>query len=137
MAESNIGSVLKEKIVTLLGSDTAPNKVIWELFPNYCKLKINHLKLISAGLSTNETGKEIKIKLFLINQLSIEQIVIIIGVLEVINRSVSDNWSQFEYSYTPLSSINENYSLIQYTFTSKNHTNENLAEKNVVNFSLL
>ena len=129
MAESNTGSILKEKIVTLLGSDIAPNKVIWELFPNYCKLKLSHLKLISTGLSTNESGKEIKVTLFLINQLPIEQITIIIDVLEVIYKSTSDNWSQFEYSYIPISSINDNYNLVKYTFTSKNDTVENLAEK--------
>ena len=137
MAESNTRSELKEKIIELLGSDVAPNKVIWELFPNYCKLKLSHLKLISAGLTTNETGNELKISLFLINQLLIEKIVIIIAVLDVINKSSSNNWSAFEYSYIPVNSINENYNLVKYIFTSKNHTDNDLAGKNVVNFSLL
>ena len=136
MAESN-RSELKEKITGLLGSDIAPNKIIWELFPNYCKLKLSHLKLISTALSTNETGNELKLSLFTINLLSIEEIVIIIAVLDIVNKSSSDSWSAFKYSYTIINSIDENYNLVKYIFTSKNQTNKNLSEKNVVKFSLL
>ena len=131
-----VSNELKEKINTLLGSNVEPNKIIWELFPNYCKLKLSHLKLISTGLSTSETGNEIKISLFCINLLSIEEIVIIIAVLDIITKSTSDSWSKFEYSYTTIATLNENHNLVRYIFASKNHANKNLAGKNVVNFSL-
>ena len=47
MAESS--TTLKEKVVELFGSEEAAvNNIIWELFPNYCKLKLPHLKIISG-----------------------------------------------------------------------------------------
>ena len=67
MAESNTHSGLKSKIVELFGSEeVAVNDIIWELFPNYCKLKLPHLKIISAGLKTNATGNEIKVGFFVV-----------------------------------------------------------------------
>ena len=66
MAESS--TTLKEKVIQLFGSEEiAVNDIIWELFPNYCKLKLPHLKIISAGLKTNSTGKEIKVSFFIVN----------------------------------------------------------------------
>ena len=63
MAESS--TTLKEKVVELFGSEeVAVNNIIWELFPNYCKLKLPHLKIISVGLRTNSTGNEIKVSSF-------------------------------------------------------------------------
>ena len=107
-----------------------------ELFPNYCKLKLPHLKAISAGLKTNETGKEIKVSFFIVNLLSIEEIVLITTVLDTISKSSNNNWSNYHYSYQPIATINEQHSLFQYTFSSENHTNEYLASKDVVKFTL-
>ena len=66
MVESNTHAGLKGKIMELFGSEVAVNDIIWELFPNYCKLKLPHLKIISAGLKTNATSNEIKVSFFLL-----------------------------------------------------------------------
>ena len=136
MAESS--TTLKEKVIQLFGSEEiAVNDIIWELFPNYCKLKLPHLKIVSAGLKTNSTGNEIKVSFFIINLLSLEEIVLITGVLDVISKSSNNNWTSYHYSYQPIATINENHNLFKYTFTSENHTNEYLASKVIVKFSLL
>ena len=75
MAESS--TTLKEKVIQLIqlfgSEEIAVNDIIWELFPNYCKLKLPHLKIISVGLKTNSTGNEIKVSFFfIINLLSLE-----------------------------------------------------------------
>ena len=135
MAESS--TTLKEKVIQLFGSEEiAVNDIIWELFPNYCKLKLPHLKIISAGLRTNSTGNEIKVSFFIVNLLSLEEIVLITGVLDVISKSSNNNWTSYHYSYQPIASINENHNLFKYTFTSENHTNEYLAGKDIVKFTL-
>ena len=78
MAESNTHAGLKCKIVELYGSEeVAVNDIILELFPNYCKLKLPHLQIISAGLKTNEIGKEISKK------------------LDTISKSSNNNWSNY------------------------------------------
>ena len=136
MAESNTKTELQEKILELFGSDIAVNKIIWELFPNYCKLKLSHLKIISGGLKTNETGNEIQVSFFIVNLLSLEEIVTISAVLDTVSKSSNNNWSKYHYSYQPIVTIDEGYNLFKYTFTSENHTNEHLADKNVVKFSL-
>ena len=135
MAESS--TTLKEKVIQLFGSEeVAVNDIIWELFPNYCKLKLPHLKIISAGLKTNSTGNEIKVSFFIINLLPLEEIVLLTGVLDVISKSSNNNWTSYHYSYEPIATINENYNLFKYTFTSENHTNEYLASKDIVKFTL-
>ena len=135
MAESS--TTLKEKVIQLFGSEeVAVNDIIWELFPNYCKLKLSHLKIISAGLITNSTGNEIKVCFFIVNWLSLEEIVLITGVLDVISKSSNNNWTSYHYSYQPIATINENHNLFKYTFTSENHTNEYLAGKDIVKFTL-
>ena len=135
MAESS--TTLKEKVIQLFGSEeVAVNDIIWELFPNYCKLKLSHLKIISAGLKTNSTGNEIKVCFFIVKLLSLEEIVLITGVLDVISKSSNNNWTSYHYSYQPTATINENHNLFKYTFTSKNHTNEYLAGKDIVKFTL-
>ena len=135
MAESS--TTLKEKVIQLFGSEEiAVNDIIWELFPNYCKLKLPHLKIISAGLRTNSTGNEIKVSFFIVNLLSLEEIVLITSVLDVISKSSNNNWTSYHYSYQPIASINENHNLFKYTFTSENHTNEYLAGKDIVKFTL-
>ena len=137
MAESNTYAGLKSKIVELIGSEEVTvNEIIWELFPNYCKLKLPHLKIISVGLKTNETGKEIKVSFFIVNLLSIKEIVLITAVLDTISKSSNNNWSNYHYSYQPIATINEQHSLFKYTFSSENHTNEYLASKDVVKFTL-
>ena len=101
MAESS--TTLKEKVVELLGSEeVAVNDIIWELFPNYCKLKLPHLKIISAGLRTNSTGNEIKVSFYIINLLSSEEIVLITAILDVISKSSSNNWTSYHFSYTSI-----------------------------------
>ena len=135
MAESS--TTLKEKVIQLFGSEEiAVNDIIWELFPNYCKLKLPHLKIISAGLRTNSTGNEIRVSFFIVNLLSLEEIVLITSVLDVISKSSNNNWTSYHYSYQPIASINENHNLFKYTFTSENHTNEYLAGKDIVKFTL-
>ena len=135
MAESS--TTLKEKVIQLFGSEeVAVNDIIWELFPNYCKLKLPHLKIISAGLKTNSTGNEIKVSFFIINLLPLEEIVLLTGVLDVISKSSNNNWTSYHYSYEPIATINENHNLFKYTFTSENHTNEYLASKDIVKFTL-
>ena len=135
MAESS--TTLKEKVIQLFGSEeVAINDIIWELFPNYCKLKLPHLRIVSAGLKTNSTGNEIKVSFFIINLLSLEEIVLITGVLDVISKSSSNNWTSYHYSYEPIATINENHNLFKYTLTSENHTNEYLAGKHIVKFTL-
>ena len=137
MAESNTHGGLKDKIVELFGSEeVAVNDIIWELFPNYCKLKLPHLKIISIGLKTSETGKEIKVSFFIVNLLSIEEIVLITTVLDAISKSSNNNWSNYHYSYQPVATINEHHSLFKYTFSSENHTNTYLAGTDVVKFTL-
>ena len=59
-------SELKEKITALYGSDSKIDKVIWELVPNYFKIKLPHLEILSIHLKTNEVGNEIKISVFFI-----------------------------------------------------------------------
>ena len=49
-------SELKEKISTLYGSDSKVDKVVWELVPNYFKIKLPHLEILSIHLKTNEIG---------------------------------------------------------------------------------
>ena len=135
MAESS--TTLKEKVVELFGSEeVAVNDIICELFPNYCKLKLPHLKIISAGLRTNSTGNEIKVSFYIINLLSLEEIVLITNILDVISKSSSNNWTSYHYSYLPIVNINENHNLFKYTFTSENHTNKYLASKDIVKFTL-
>ena len=135
MAESS--TTLKEKVIQLFGSEeVAVNDIIWELFPNYCKLKLPHLKIISAGLKTNSTGNEIKVSFFIINLLPLEEIVLLTGVLDVISKSSNNNWTSYHYSCEPIATINENHNLFKYTFTSENHTNEYLASKDIVKFTL-
>ena len=135
MAESS--TTLKEKIIQLFESEEiAVNDIIWELFPNYCKLKLPHLKIISAGLKTNSTGNEIKVSFFIVNLLSLEEIVLITGVLDVISKSSNNNWTSYHYSYQPIATIDENHNLFKYTFSSENHTNEYLAGKDIVKFTL-
>ena len=137
MAESNTHSGLKSKIVELFGSEeVAVNDIIWELFPNYCKLKLPHLKIISAGLKTNATGNEIKVGFFVVILLSLEEIVLITAVLDTISKSSNNNWTNYHYSYQPIATINEKHSLFKYTFSSENHTNTYLAGKDVVKFTL-
>ena len=136
MAESS--TTLKEKVIQLFGSEEiVVNDIIWDLFPNYCKLKLPHLKIISAGLRTNSTGNEIKVSFFIVNLLSLEDTVLITNVLDVISKSSNNNWTSYHYSYQPIATINENHNLFKYTFTSENHTNEYLASKDIVKFSLL
>ena len=136
MAESS--TTLKEKVVQLFGSEEiAVNDIIWELFPNYCKLKLPHLKIISISLRTNSTGNEIKVSFFIVNLLSLEEIVLITSVLDVISKSSNNNWTSYQYSYQPIASINENHNLFKYTFTSENHTNEYLTGKDIVKFTLI
>ena len=131
MAESNRHTGLKGKIVELFESEeVAVNDIIWELFPNYCKLKLPHLKIISAGLKTNATGNKIKVSFFIVNLLSMT------GVLDTISKSSNNNWSNYHYSYQPIATINEQHSLFKYTFSSENHTNEYLASKDIVKFTL-
>ena len=118
MAESS--TTLKEKVIQLFGSEEiAVNDIIWELFPNYCKLKLPHLKIISAGLRTNSTGNEIKVSFFIVNLLSLEEIVLITGVLDVISKSSNNNWTSYHYSYQPIASINENHNLFKYNSLAK------------------
>ena len=136
MAESNTEVGLKEKVLELFGTDTAVNKIIWELFPDYCKLKLSHLKVISGGIKTNETGNEIKTSFHIINLLSVEDIIKISAVLDIINKSSSNNWNPCYYSYQPIVDIEGENSLFKYIFTCENHTNEFLADKNVVQFKL-
>ena len=108
MTESS--TTLKEKVIQLFGSEEiAVNDIILELFPNYCKLKLPHLKIISAGLRTNSTGNEIKVSIFIIDLLSLEEIVIITGFLDVISKSSNNNWTSYHYSYVPIATINENH----------------------------
>ena len=136
MAESS--TTLKEKVVQLFGSEEiAVNDIIWELFPNYCKLKLPHLKIISISLRTNSTGNEIKVSFFIVNLLSLEEIVLITSVLDVISKSSNNNWTSYQHSYQPIASINENHNLFKYTFTSENHTNEYLTGKDIVKFTLI
>ena len=136
MAESS--TTLKKKVVQLFGSEEiAVNDIIWELFPNYCKLKLPHLKIISISLRTNSTGNEIKVSFFIVNLLSLEEIVLITSVLDVISKSSNNNWTSYQYSYQPIASINENHNLFKYTFTSENHTNEYLTGKDIVKFTLI
>ena len=136
MAESS--TTLKEKVIQLFGSEEiVVNDIIWDLFPNYCKLKLPHLKIISAGLRANSTGNEIKVSFFIVNLLSLKDTVLITNVLDVISKSSNNNWTSYHYSYQPIATINENHNLFKYTFTSENHTNEYLASKDIVKFSLL
>ena len=135
MAESS--TTLKEKVIQLFGSEEVQvNDINWELFPNYCKLKLPHLKIISAGLKTNSAGNEIKVSFFIVNLLSLEEIVLITAVLDTISKSSNNNWSNFHYSYQPIATINEEHSLFKYTFSSENHTDTYLAGKDVVKFTL-
>ena len=98
MAESS--TTLKEKVIQLFGSEeVVVNDIIWDLFPNYCKLKLPHLKIISAGLRTNSTGNEIKVSFFIVNLLSLEDTVLITNVLDVISKSSNNNWTSYHYSY--------------------------------------
>ena len=134
MAESNTEVGLKEKVFELFGSDIAINKIIWELFPNYCKLKLSHLKIISGGKKTNEAGNEIKISFYVINLSSIEDITTISAVLDTINKSSSNNWNLCYYSYEPIVDIEGENTLFKYIFTCENHTSEHLADKKVLQF---
>ena len=56
MADYQPGEELKERIGELFGSDSKVNKIIWELLPNYFKIKLPELEIISVQLKTNETG---------------------------------------------------------------------------------
>ena len=136
MNEKDTKVELKEKVLELFGSTIPANNIIWELFPNYCKLKLSHLKIISGGIKTNENGNEIKITFFIINLLSLEDIVKITAVLNTISKSSSDKWDSYQYSYQPVITIDEGYNLLKYIFTSKNHTKEYLADKNIVRFDI-
>ena len=98
MAESS--TTLKEKVIHLFGSEEVQvNDIIWELFPNYCKLKLPHLKIISAGLKTNSAGNEIKVSFFIVNLVSLEEIVLITAVLDAISKSSNNNCTNYHYSY--------------------------------------
>ena len=97
------GEELKEKIVELFGSDSKVNKIIWELVPNYFKVKLPNLEIISVHLKTNETGNEIKIFIFITNVLTIGLIATILAFLDLINISSSNNWEPDSYSKEDIS----------------------------------
>ena len=124
-------SELKEKISTLYGSDSKVDKVVWELVPNYFKIKLPHLEILSIHLKTNEIGSKIKVSVFLVNILSLEILSKIVDIFDLINLSVSSSWEPYSFSKEDTDILFKGKELHKYTFTSLNLTNKDFATENV------
>ena len=122
---------MKEKISTFYGSDSKIDKVIWELVPNYFKIKLPHLEISSIHLKTNEIGSKIKVSVFLINILSLEILSKIVDVFNLINLSVSSSWEPYSFSKEDTDILFKGKELHKYTFTSLNLSNKDFATENV------
>ena len=128
---------LKEKISTLCGSDSKVDKIIWELVPNYFKIKLPHLEILSIQLKTNEVGSEIKISIFLVNILLIEILNKIVDIFDLINLSVSSNWEPYSFIKENTNILYKGKELHKYTFISLNLSNKNFATENVFMYNSL
>ena len=122
---------MKEKISTFYGSDSKIDKVIWELVPNYFKIKLPHLEISSIHLKTNEIGSKIKVSVFLINILSLEILSKFVDVFNLINLSVSSSWEPYSFSKEDTDILFKGKELHKYTFTSLNLSNKDFATENV------
>ena len=122
---------MKEKKSTFYGSDSKIDKVIWELVPNYFKIKLPHLEISSIHLKTNEIGSKIKVSVFLINILSLEILSKIVDVFNLINLSVSSSWEPYSFSKEDTDILFKGKELHKYTFTSLNLSNKDFATENV------
>ena len=126
---------LKEKILTLYGSNPKVDKVIWELVPNYFKIKLPHLEILSIHLKTNEVVSEIKVSVFLVNILSIEILSKIVDIFDLINLSVNNDWEPYSFMKENTDILYKGRELHKYTFTSLNLSNKNFATENIFIFN--
>ena len=129
-SSSSFDSGFVSAVNTSFGSEVSLEKLLWELCPTYFKIKCPEDFITTVSIDTNDDGKKVNVKAYVLNELSYPRIAYIISVLNAITRSVSDKWEAFSYSFQSIVSVTEEHKYNKYTFTTVNHTNKDLAGKN-------
>ena len=89
---------LKTSISTYFGSEITPDKLVWEIVPDYFIFKLPHLRIISTTIKTNNAGDRIDFSFFVIDYISFTEIAKICEIVDVIIKSSSDKWNPCSYS---------------------------------------
>ena len=123
---------LKTSISTYFGSEITPDKLVWEILPDYFIFKLPHLRIISTCIKTNNAGDRIDFSFFVIDYISFTEIANICQIVDVIIKSSSDKWNQCSYSTKIVAHTSPAKPLIKYTLTTINCSGVKFADRNVV-----
>ena len=133
MAEANEESI-KTKILEVFGSDIKVDDLVWEIFPDYFKFKLQHLRVVSGCIETSDGGNTIHFSFYVIDNIDISDLSNICSVFDALLRTSSSNWNPCSYSVETIAQVYQEKPLIKYKLTAENFTTEHLAEKNIVHF---
>ena len=123
---------IKECIFNYFQRNITPEKLVWEIVPDYFIYKLPNLKIISTCIKTNNSGDRIDFSFFVIDYLGFPSIANICEVFDVILKSSSDKWSPASYSTQIIAEVGTARPLIKYTLTTINCSGKNLADRNVI-----
>ena len=113
----------------------ALDECFWEIGKQFCLYKLEHI--FSFYVHTNETGNQIEIGVFKVDDFSHEKIAYIIECFNAFLHFFDNNqtWEEFTYSKLFMAEINEGINYNKHTFTTKTNPSLNIARQNIKQIS--
>ena len=122
---------LVDKINTYFQHPISPEGLVWEIVPDYFIFKLPNLKINFVCIKTNIAGDRIDFSFYVIDHISLNSIVNICEVVDVVLKSISDKWSPTSYTSETIAKVTNINHLVKYKLSAINYSGTNFAKGNV------